>query len=86
MSEIVPFRSAQELNVDHVIDEMWSLVEREDVLTGINACLHTLAALIAAHGAMHPDAAGLAERCAELLPSMVSGLAGDMAQNDGVVA
>lgn len=79
MSNVVQFQTTEEQNALRVQDEMWALVEREDVLTGINASLHTLAALIAAHGAMHPEAVGLADRCAEVLKAMVAGLTEEMA-------
>ncbi len=78
MSNVVQFQKAEDANAGRVIEEMWALVEREDILTGINASLHTLAALIATHGVMHPEAVGLSDRCAELLKQMVAGLAEEM--------
>lgn len=79
MSNVVQFQTSEEQNARRVQDEMWALVEREDVLTGINASLHTLAALIAAHSSMHPEAVGLADRCADLLKTMVSDLKEELA-------
>lgn len=85
MSSVIPFRSArdrddevQEDLSNQMVDEMCAIVDGHQTLTGINACLNTLAVLIVGYGMQNGGTDELAQRCGTALSGMVKDLQSDM--------
>lgn len=78
MSSVVPFRSIGDRKAEEMIGQMSAIVDGQPTMTGINACLQTLAALIVGYGHQYGGTAELAHNAGDLLASMVDDLASDL--------